>query len=116
MNGAKVKNLRRYERVKIGKHADVFAVDEQGKRLGAICVLGQGGLMISTSAPYQIGDRHKITVIDEAEEISRELSLVVRNVEDGKVGFSFETLDRDAAVEIGIIIGKYYESEDLEEE
>jgi|SRR5579872_2824005 len=114
--GANVKNQRRYERVKIGKSADVFATDDKGRRLGAISVLGQGGLMINTSAPFQVGDRHKIVVVDEVEDISRELSLVVRSVEDGKVGFSFETLDRDAAVEIGIIIGKYYESDDLEEE
>lgn len=110
-----MRNQRRYERVKIGKKADVFAADEKGRRIGPISVLGQGGLMINTSAPFQVGDRHKITVVDEAEDIARELSLVVRSVEDDKVGFSFETLDRDAAVEIGIIIGKYYESDELEE-
>ena len=108
--GAHVKNKRRYERVNLGKNADVFALDAKGRRLGQVCVIGQGGLMISTTLPFTLGERHAVTIVDEAEDISRELALVVRNVEEGKVGFSFETLDRDAAVEIGIIIGKYYDS------
>src|SRR5438105_14183237 len=112
--GAHVKNKRRYERVNLGKAADVFALDDKGRRLGAVCVVGQGGLMISTSLTFQIGDRHKLTIVDEAEDISRELALIVRNVEEGRVGFAFETLDRDAAVEIGIIIGKYYDSAEEE--
>ena len=108
--GAHVKNKRRYERVNLGKNIDVFAIDDKGRRVGAVCVIGQGGLMISTSAPYNVGDRHQMTIVDEAEDISRELSLIVRSVEEDKVGFEFETLDRDAAVEIGIIIGKYYDT------
>lgn len=105
-----MKNKRRYERVNLGKNADVVAVDVKGRRLGQVCVIGQGGLMISTSAAFKIGDQHTLTIIDEAEDISREMSLIVRSVEEGKVGFAFETLDRDAAVEVGIIIGKYYDS------
>jgi hypothetical protein len=46
--------------------------------------------------------------VDESEEIRRAVEAVVRYVMPDAVGFEYDNLPADAAVEIGVIIGKYY--------
>jgi hypothetical protein len=46
--------------------------------------------------------------VDDTEGIKRPVPAVARYNTPQGIGFEFESLEPDAAVEIGVIIGKYY--------
>lgn len=99
---------RRFERVNIPATAKVYASDSSGSRIGAVLMLGRGGLLVKGSGGYAEGEKHTVTIVDESEEIRRAVEAVVRYVMPDAVGFEYDNLPADAAVEIGVIIGKYY--------
>jgi hypothetical protein len=99
---------RRYERVKLPDNAKVFAQDSAGKRLGPVRIIGEGGLLIETKHPFADGSPHQVVIVEQAEGIHREVTVVTRYTCPEGVGFEFRSLDVDAAVEIGVLIGKYY--------
>jgi hypothetical protein len=100
---------RRFERVNLPGNSNVEVRDDDDHSLGAVKMLGRGGLQVQCSRKFSIGDEHRLTLIDESEDIRREVEAVVRNTSgSGLVGFEFLNLSPDAAVEIGVIIGKYY--------
>ena len=99
---------RRFERVNMPDSAKVYVTDEQNTRLGSVKVLGRGGMLIKSEQPLATGSHKSLYLVDDSEGIRRELHAIVRyNSEEG-TGLEFENLEPDAAVEVGVIIGKYY--------
>lgn len=99
---------RKFERVKIPESARVFVASEDQQRVGPVRLLGRGGFLVSTTQKFSMGERRSFALIDEPEGIWRRVVAVVRSVGPEGVGFEFEDLDADAAVEVGIIIGRHY--------
>jgi hypothetical protein len=98
---------RKFERVVLPPDAPVFA-EEDGRRLGRVTSLGQGGMMVETTRNFMGQSPHRMIIVDEAEGIRREVVAVALYRRDANVGFQFPSLDVDAAVEIGVILGRYY--------
>jgi c-di-GMP-binding flagellar brake protein YcgR len=106
---------RRFERVDIAQSSQVVVLEEQGKRVGVLRQIGRGGFMMEPEKPYsKDGTTHKLTIHEPGEQMQIEIKARVVYVKPDVVGFEFVDLDVDAAVEVGIIIGKYYEHEKSE--
>ncbi len=99
---------RKFERVQIPETAKVYAEDVDGKRLGMVVMIGRGGMLLSIPQGLPAGSRRTMYVVDDSEGIRREVHVVVRYSMPDGVGCEFESLDPEAAVEVGVIIGKYY--------
>ncbi|HUS18672.1 MAG TPA: PilZ domain-containing protein [Terriglobales bacterium] len=101
---------RKFERLNLPKNSQAFVTDRGGKRLGNLSVLGRGGFQIDLrdNAAFPSGSSHEVAIVDESEGIRRDVKGTVRMSNPGAVGFEFEDLSPDAAVEVGVIIGKYY--------
>src|SRR5690349_12841535 len=100
---------RKFERVLMPKVAPVKVLSPDGKELGAVTMIGRGGIQVEHPKPPEIGSTDRLTVVDPTEGINRALDVVARNVTGERlVGYEFQNLDADSAVEIGVIIGKYY--------
>ena len=99
---------RKFERLNVPKKAGVYVTTLAGKKLGNLTVLGRGGFQVQAKNKFETGQTHDVIIVDESEEIRRQVTATVRSVEGKKVGFEFDDLGPDAAVEMGIIIGKYY--------
>jgi len=99
---------RKFERLNVPKKAGVYVTTAAGKKLGNLTVLGRGGFQVLTKNKFKMAETHELIIVDESEEIHRYVTATVRSVEGKKVGFEFDDLGPDAAVEMGIIIGKYY--------
>lgn len=103
---------RKYERVILPTTAPAYLEDPTGKRLGMLRVIGQGGLFCECDSQfYRPGQVVLLRIVDPGEGIERNVNCEVRYTEETGVGFSFDDLGPDSAVEIGVIIGKYYAPE-----
>ena len=99
---------RKFERVAIPEGSKAFVADKNGKRVGALTVLGRGGFQVDSIEKFKPGEAYHFEIVDESEGIRRSVWAIPRMVTPSAVGFEFESLEADAAVEIGVIIGKYY--------
>lgn len=99
---------RKFERITLPESTRVFVHDADGDRLGRIRVIGRGGLLVETRQSITPGSHYSLVLVDDTEGIKRPVPAVARYATPQGVGFEFETLEPDAAVEIGVIIGKYY--------
>lgn len=101
---------RKFERLNLPTTSKAFVTDPNGKRLGNLSVLGRGGFQIDVrdNSTYPSGSTHDVVIVDESEGIRREVTGLVRMSKPGAIGFEFQNLNPDAAVEVGVIIGKYY--------
>lgn len=100
---------RKFERVMMPRSSTVKALSDQGQELGPVTMIGRGGFQVKCGRAFAIGDSARVTIVDASEDIRRDVKAVCRNVsQDNLVGFEFKGLDADAAVEIGVLIGKYY--------
>jgi len=99
---------RRFERLEIPGTAGVTVNFADGKNAGSMTVLGRGGMRVDSPHKFKSGDVYELVIMDESEGIRRAVKATVRDVTPSGAGFQFEDLDPDAAVEIGVIIGKYY--------
>lgn len=100
---------RRFERVNMPGTSNVEVRTDDNHLLGPVRMLGRGGLQVQCNRKFDVGEELLLVIIDESEQIRREVEATVRNVGgSGLVGFEFQHLTPDAAVEIGVIIGKYY--------
>jgi len=103
------KEKRKYERVVLPPDAPAYVADATGKRLGAVRVIGQGGLFCECDPKlYRPGHTMLLQIVDPTEDIQRNVNCAVRYTEPSGVGFAFDDLGPDSAVEIGVLIGKYY--------
>ncbi|HSA94043.1 MAG TPA: PilZ domain-containing protein [Terriglobales bacterium] len=99
---------RKFERVAIPESSGVFAADARGKRAGTVKMLGRGGMHLDTTRRWPVGAKRLLVITDEREGIRRRVHTVVRYAGSTGVGLEFEKLTSEAAVEIGVIIGRYY--------
>jgi hypothetical protein len=89
----------------------VFA-EEDGRRLGRVTSLGQGGMMVETTRNFVGQSPHRLMIIDEDEDIRCEVVCVALYRHDSTVGFQFPRLDVEAAVQIGVMLGRYYQAKE----
>ena len=104
-------NRRRHERVEVTFTAQVYVTDEKGKRVGILRQIGGGGFMIEPEKEFKAGKKHKLILVDRSENMKLAVKVIVRYADMRRVGFQFDGLDIDTAVEIGILIGKYYQTD-----
>jgi hypothetical protein len=104
---------RRYERVDVAYVAQVHVTDDKGKRLGVLRQLSRGGFMLEPDAEkeFKEGKRHKVTLVDRSEHLRLPVKVIVRYADMRRAGFEFEELDMNSAIEIGTLIGKYYQTD-----
>ncbi len=100
---------RKYERVLLPENSVAYVADSNGKRIGALLVVGQGGILCQCDPKlFKPGQLVSLSLVDPSEGIDRHMSCEVRYADERGVGFAFEDLGPESAVEIGVIIGKYY--------
>ena len=104
---------RRHERVEVSFKAQIYATDDAGKRVGVLRQLSRSGFMMepSTEKEFKAGKKHKLMLVDRSEHIRLPVKVVVRYADVRRAGFEFEGLDIKSAMEIGILIGKFYPSD-----
>jgi hypothetical protein len=103
---------RKFERVDIAASSQVLVLDPQGKRVGVVRQIGRGGFMMQPEQSYSKDNQtHNFVIHEQEEELHVSVTARVLYADRELVGFQFTDLDPDSAVELGIIIGKYYEAE-----
>ncbi len=102
-----MEDKRKYERVNISEAAGIYATEEKGARLGPIRILGLGGVLVDTKRKFNKGEKTTLAIVDESEGINRKLRVQALYTLPEGVGFQFEKLDEQSAVEMGVIIGKH---------
>lgn len=103
------KERRYFDRVAIPPDANVFVDDDHGNRLGRIRMLGRGGFLLETNRRFPAAEVLAFTIVGENDGVRRQVNAVQRYTNpEGDVGFEFQELEPDAAVEIAVLIGKYF--------
>lgn len=86
-------------------------MDPQGHTVGTLRQVGRGGFMMEPDSTFtNDGKAHKLTIYDQHEDIRVKFDAKILYVEPGMAGFQFTHLDANNAVELGILIGKFYEA------
>ena len=98
---------RKFERINLPDDAPVYAEEEE-RRLGRVTSLGRGGMMVETTRNFMGQSPHRMVIVDEGEDIRCEVVAVALYRHEANVGFQFPSLDVDAAIAIGVILGRYY--------
>lgn len=107
-----VSERRKFERVDIAQSSQVQVFGPEGKQVGVLRQIGRGGFGMEPQQSYsKDGATHKLTIHEPGEKIQVAVHARVLYASPDLVGFEFVDLDPNAAVEVGIIIGKYYEHE-----
>ena len=99
---------RRFERITVPEGAKIYIEDRLGKGLGPVRMIGRGGLLVETKEYFREGSIQHLTLVSESEGIRRQVALRVRYTSPEGVGFEFSNLEPDVAVEVGVILGRYY--------
>lgn len=101
---------RRFERIDIKPEAQIVVLDQTGRKTGVLRQLARGGFSMAPEKPYpQDNTIYEFTIHEPTEDIRVQISARIRSSDENMAGFEFVDLDAKSAVEIGIIIGKYYE-------
>ncbi len=100
---------RQYDRVRIPASARIHVEDREGNRLGRIVMLGKGGCQLQSSRRFPAGVPVSLVLVAELDGVRRTLSaLQIFTLPEGEVGFEFRDVEPEAAVEIGMLVGKYF--------
>ncbi len=99
---------RRHERVNVAPRSRAYVTDAKGARLGKLRMIARGGLLMASSQKFPQGKEIALHIVDEAEGIRCPVRAQVRYSGSEGVGLQFVNLEPGAAVEIGILIGKFY--------
>ena len=106
-----LKERRYFDRIVVPATANLFLEDDQGNRFGRIRMLGRGGFLLETSRRFPAAETLAFTIVGEQDGVRRQIHAVQRYTNpDGDVGFEFHALEPDAALEIGVLIGKYFDA------
>ena len=101
---------RRFERVDISHEAQVLVLDAKGRKAGVLRQLARGGFMMEPDKDYKHDNKvYNFTIHDPREGLSVTVSARPRSAGADYAGFEFVDLAPAAAVDIGMIIGTYYE-------
>ncbi len=102
---------RKFERVDVPHDAQVQVLDSGGKQVGLLRQLGRGGFMMEPRNDFASdGNNHKLAIYDRHEDIRVKFNARSLYADTNLAGFQFIDLDPDNAVELGILIGKFYEA------
>jgi len=102
---------RRFERVDISHEAQVLVLDNKGHKAGVLRQLARGGFMMEPVKDYSKDNKiYNFTIHEPREGLQVTVNARPRFCGDNSAGFEFVDLDPHAAVEIGLIIGAYYDS------
>ena len=96
---------RKFERVTIPESAGI-QVSRGKQKVGAVCMLGHGGLLVQTGQKFKKGQKLTVVLSDQAKTVSRRIPAVVRYARNGETGFEFVKLDAETAIDIGVLIGR----------
>jgi hypothetical protein len=99
---------RNHQRVNVAPGARVHITDAKGGRLGKLRMIARGGLLMASSREFPRGKVLSLHIVDEAEGIHCAVRAQVRYSGSEGAGLQFVDLDPGAAIEVGILIGKYY--------
>jgi hypothetical protein len=103
---------RRFERINIAFSKQVLVLDENDAIVGFLRQLGRGGFLIQPEKLFARDSKiHKFIIHEPLEDMKVRVNARVRYADPRGAGFEFVDLDADTAIEVGIIIGKYYESQ-----
>lgn len=105
---SKPQERRNFERVAIPLAAGVYVTTPEGQRAGNVVMLGRGGFLLETKGKFSAGQTIPLVLVDEAEGIRTPVRATVRYASKEGVGFEFVELNPDAAVEVGVVVGKHY--------
>jgi hypothetical protein len=101
---------RRFERIDIGPEAQVMVYDVKGRKAGVLRQLARGGFMMVPEKDYSKDNKiYNFTIHEPKEDIRVTVNARARSAGDDYAGFEFIDLGPEAAVNIGLIIGAYYE-------
>ena len=101
---------RKFERVDISHEAQVMVLDHKGHKAGVLRQLARGGFMMDTEKEYSKDNKvYNFTIHEPLEDIRVMINARPRYVDKNVAGFEFVDLDHDSAVEIGLIMGTYYD-------
>ena len=103
-----IRERRRHERITVAPGSRVYITDAKGARVGKLRMIARGGLLMASSQKFPKGKEVSLHIVDEAEGIRCPVRAQVRYSGAEGVGVQFVDLDPGAAVEIGILIGKFY--------
>jgi hypothetical protein len=110
MPDAQKSDKRRFERVDISREAQVMVFDVKGKKAGVLRQLARGGFMMEPDKDYSKDNKiYNFTIHEPKEDIRVTVNARARSAGKDYAGFEFVDLDPAAAVDIGLIIGAYYE-------
>jgi hypothetical protein len=101
---------RRFERVEVKHKAKVKVTDPRGQLLGIVRQIGRGGIAFEPEKPFKKDKKVKVVISDDSEKIRFQVNAVVRYAGPRQVGLEFRDLDAESAVDVGILIGKYYDN------
>ena len=106
----KPEDRRRFERVDIAHQAQVLVLDVKGRKTGILRQLARGGFMMEPEKAYNEDSKiYSFTIHEPTEDIKVRVNARLRFSDAQYAGFEFVDLDPESAVDIGLIIGKYYE-------
>lgn len=101
---------RRFERVDITQQAQVLVLDAKGRKTGVLRQLARGGFMMEPEKTYSEDTKiYTFTIHEPSEDISVRVNARLRFSDQQYAGFEFVDLDPESAVQLVLIIGKYYE-------
>jgi hypothetical protein len=107
---AKKADKRRFERIDIGPEAQVMVYDVKGRKAGVLRQLARGGFMMTPEKDYSKDNKiYNFTIHEPKEDIRVTVNARARSAGEDYAGFEFIDLGPEAAVNIGLIIGAYYE-------
>jgi len=108
--GKRVEEKRRFERVNIQHDAQVLVFDAKGRKAGVLRQLARGGFMMVPEKNYSEDNKiYNFTIHEPKEDIRVNVNARARSAGDDYAGFEFVDLGPEAAVNIGHIIGSYYD-------
>jgi hypothetical protein len=110
VQNGKSEERRRFERVDITSQAQVLVLDAKGRKTGVLRQLARGGFMMEPEKTYSEDSKiYSFTIHEPTEDISVRVNARLRFSDQQYAGFEFMDLDPESAVQLGLIIGKYYE-------
>jgi len=79
--------------------------------VGVLRQIARGGFMLEPERDFKSGKKHSFIIVDRSENMKLSVKAICRYSDGRRAGFEFDNLDVDSAVEIGILIGKYYQTD-----
>jgi hypothetical protein len=103
------RDRRKFERVSVAYDSRVLVLDNKGTAVGVLRQIARGGFMMEPDREYKVGKRYKFTIREVADDLKIEVNATVCYGDSRFVGCEFVDLTPEAAVDVGILIGKYYD-------